>query len=99
MIECSKEKVFLSGAGRVFEVFSRSPAAWPLKLKRGNGEHEVEAQAAWGLDRQALEKHVVFDLSPLSRRMTTAEETVLAAPSPMSFNSAANADVVRRHQV
>jgi alpha-L-arabinofuranosidase len=109
VVECPKEKVFLSAAGLVFEMFSRSPAAWPLKLRLGNGEHGLEAQAAWSLDRQSLvlvvlnyaasEKQVVFDLSALGRKMATAEETVLTAPSPMSFHSAANSDVVRRHQV
>ena len=33
VLECPKEGVYLSAAGRVFELFSRSPAAWPLIIQ------------------------------------------------------------------
>src|SRR5665647_159433 len=49
VIECSKETVWLSAAGLVMELFSHSPAAWPLQLD-ANAENLMDrALTATGL--------------------------------------------------
>jgi len=106
VIECPKQEAFLSAAGRVFELFSRSPAAWPLKTELPADARDVVAQAAWDRDRKNLvlvilnyrnaEAKVDVDLSALDLRVTSAGITTLQADSLMSYNSSSNHDAVRR---
>ncbi|MBU0640298.1 MAG: hypothetical protein KKB50_15640 [Planctomycetes bacterium] len=54
VIECPKDSAYLSPAGHVFELFSRSPAAWPLELEIDAPRENVVVQAAWDQDHAAL---------------------------------------------
>ncbi len=103
VVECPKEGVYLSAAGRVFEVFSRSPAAWPLRLEgterfdNFDDGLDVAVQAAWDAEREGLCLFVVntraqrlelsFDLRDLERPFSTSRTTILRAPSPLTVNT------------
>jgi len=106
VFECPKEGVYLSAAGRVFELFSRSPAAWPLKIQGGRQTDELVVQAAWDAKKQALVLIVLnyenanlkipFDLTHLNLKAATVEISTLHAASPATFNSLAEPDAVKR---
>ena len=49
VVECSKETVWLSSAGLVMELFSRCPAAWPLRLDASSEDLMDRALTATGL--------------------------------------------------
>ena len=106
VIECPKERAFLSASGRAFELVSQSPAAWPLKL---NGYQETPAlavQVAWDIRRQALVFNVInagptylvapFNLAALKPVVTTVDISTLHAASPAAFNSVSNPEAVDR---
>ena len=42
VIECPKEKVYLSASGKIFELMSRSPAAWPLRIETDDSDREIK---------------------------------------------------------
>jgi alpha-L-arabinofuranosidase len=106
VIECAKEGVYLSASGRVLELMTRSPAAWPLRIEGMPETTELVAQAAWDADRKALvlvainylgnEQPFAFDLSSLDFKPKTAEATTLWAESLLSFNSLSRPDAVQR---
>lgn len=105
VIECSKSAVWLSAAGRVFELLSRSPGAWPLRA-RSDDAPGVVAQAAWNRERTALvvdvlncrttPEEVEIDLGALGLRPAGAELSALNAPSLAAHNSEAAPDTIRR---
>jgi len=106
VIECPKEGVYLSVAGRVFELFSRSPAAWPLTLEGTDALEHVVVQAAWDEHRESLclvvlnyrseRVEVTFDLGDLAKGFSTSETTVLCAPSLVAINTLENPDAIER---
>ena len=105
VIECPKEGCYLSATGKVFELFSVCPAAWPLKLESNGTDFNVVTQAAWDLPRERLvlialnyraeDAEVTWDLSQLGIQGKPATATVLSAPSAASFNTLENPDTVR----
>lgn len=106
VIECPKEGVFLSAAGRVFELFSRSPAAWPLRIECDGLPEGVHAQAALDANRAALclvvlnyrsdEVRLAFDLAALKQQFASARITVLSALSLVSYNTLDAPETVKR---
>jgi len=109
VIECAKDQVHLSAAGRVFELLSRSPAAWVLKLGGDAFDpqrDELIAQAAWDIERKSLvltvlnyrdvQMPVQFDLAALAGTFRRAEKRVLRAPSPASFNTVLDMETIKR---
>lgn len=112
VIESAKEGVHLSAVGRVMELFSRSPAAWPLKLESGklaeSGKFPegVHVQAAWDAERTSLclvvlnyrgeAVNVTFGWADLSRRFSAVESTVLQAASLIVYNTLAEPETITR---
>jgi len=106
VIECPKEGVWLSAAGRVFEIFSRSPAAWPLAIEGSDALEHVVVQAAWDEKRESLclvvinyrsePVEVAFDLGDLGKPFSTSETTVLRAPSLVTINTLEKPDAIER---
>lgn len=106
VIECPKERAFLSAAGRAFELVSQSPAAWPLKLQEYQETPTLAAQVAWDIRRQALVFNVVnsgptylvvpFNLGALKPVVTKVDISTLHAASPAAFNSVVNPEAVDR---
>ncbi|HOW72051.1 MAG TPA: hypothetical protein PKY77_15735 [Phycisphaerae bacterium] len=106
VIECPKERAFLSAAGRAFELVSQSPAAWPLKLQGYEETPNLVAQVAWDVRRQALVFNVVnsgatylvvpFNLAALKPVVTKVDISTLHAASPATFNSVSDPEAVDR---
>lgn len=108
VIECPKEGCYLSATGRVFELFSACPAAWPLRLESGVADSGVVTQAAWDAPRERLilialnyrreKTEILWDLSQLPIDAAGATVTVLSAPSAASFNTLENPDAVEKSE-
>jgi alpha-L-arabinofuranosidase len=108
VIECPKEKAFLSAAGRVLELFSQSPAAWPLELEGYKKDFEFQVQAAFSADRKRVVLTLLnyksqpaearFDLTALGLKLRSASVAELRADSPMAHNTPSNPDAVRRRE-
>lgn len=108
VIETPKEGAFVTAAGRAFELLSRTPAAWPLRIV--DYPHRLEpnfqVQAAWSLDKQKLVLYVLnrevqehsasFDLSELKRTFKRAEVSMLRADGPYVMNTLANPEAIER---
>jgi alpha-N-arabinofuranosidase len=109
VIECPKDNAYLSPAGHVFELFSRSPAAWPLELKLSQPRENVIVQAAWNESRTALclivlnynaaEAQLSFALDQLDKRFANCELTVMRAESLTAYASPADTCVVQREDL
>jgi hypothetical protein len=107
VIECAKEDVYLSAAGRMFELLSRSPAAWVLDLDNFKNNKKLKVQAAWDIDRRRLvlillnfqktPSPLTFDCRKLNFKPSQAEISILDAPSAASFNSLANQNAIKRN--
>jgi alpha-N-arabinofuranosidase len=107
VIECAKEDVYLSATGRMFELLSRSPAAWVLDLDNLKKNKELKVQAAWDIDRKQLvlivlnfqktEVPLTFDYQKLNLKPAQAQISILSAASAASFNSLANPDAIKRN--
>jgi len=105
VIECAKEAVIVSAAGRVFELFSRSTAAWPIKLE-GPQDQDLVVQAAWDLERKSLVIDVLnykgegvemaFDMSALGLLAREAGVAILHGSSLAARNSIVDPDAIRR---
>jgi len=107
-VETAKEAVYLNAAGRVLELISRSPSAWPLKLKGYDHDEyaDIQLHAAWDLSRERLVLYlwnvtggvadVSFELACLNRRFKSAQVSMLAAHSLLSFNSPESQNEIRR---
>lgn len=106
VIECAKEGVYLSAAGRVFELLSSSPAAWPLRLEGMEDTPGLVCQAAWDSGRNALvlialnyrgaKAPITFDFTPIGFKPRDAHVSILRAASPASFNSLKEPDAIFR---
>jgi alpha-N-arabinofuranosidase len=106
VMECPKEAVFLSAAGRVFELLSVSPAAWILESSSTDETGKTEVQAAWNLDRNALTMTIVnyldrkiafnLDFRQLNFKPTRANVSTLFAESLASFNAVGAPDTIQR---
>lgn len=106
VIECPKDAAYLSPAGHVFELFSRSPAACPLQLEISRPRENVVVQAAWNESHTALclvvlnynaeEVPLSFILGPLGRRFASCDLTVMQAESLTAYNTPANPCIVQR---
>jgi len=107
VIECAKEGVYLSAAGRVFELLSRSPAAWPLRCQGANAKDaSLLVQPAWDRDKKrvaiaalnyrAETATVEFDLSLLHCEASNAEIQCLYADSRAEFNTLSDPGRIKR---
>jgi alpha-N-arabinofuranosidase len=106
VIECPKDSAYLSPAGHVFELFSRSPAAWPLELEISGQRENVVVQAAWDKARTALCVVAInynaeavpfsFALGQLGKPFTSCQLTVMRAESLTAYNTPQNPCVVER---
>ena len=106
VIECPKDNAYLSPAGYVFELFSRSPAAWPLELELGQHPDQLIIQVAWNRSRTALclvavnynatEANLSLVLDPLGKRFAKCKRTILRADSLTAYNSPADTCIVQR---
>jgi len=106
VIECPKDSAYLSPVGHVFELFSRSPAAWVLESEISEAPENVVVQAAWNADRTALCVDVInynaeevplrCVLGQLGKRFATCELVVMRAESLTAYNTPANRCVVER---
>ncbi|MBN1917641.1 MAG: hypothetical protein JW889_07005 [Verrucomicrobia bacterium] len=107
VIECAKEGVCLSAVGRVMELFSRSPAAWPLKIEGDALPEGVHVQAAWDAGRTSLclvvlngrgeEVEVTFGFGSPAKPFSVVESTVLRAPSLVAHNTLAQPETITGH--
>lgn len=107
-LDTPKEGVYLTAAGRMLELFSRSPAAWPLALAGyvPDERAEFQLQAAWDRDRVRLVLSVLnmtgeprtaaFDLSALDRTFAAAQTARLEADSLIAMNTLARPETIRR---
>ena len=110
VIETPKEGVYLSAAGKAFELLAHSPAAWPLKIEgyNPNPRDHVQAQVAWDKERKRLVLYVFnmterpveqsFDLSALGGNFRTAQTRVLWADSLTTMNTLRNPNAIRREE-
>ena len=106
VIECAKEGVWLSAAGRAIELLTGSPAAWPLAHSVKRGHPNILFQPAWDREKRNLVLHVLnfggerveglFDLRALGFRADGAEVSILWADSLQVRNTLAKPDAVRR---
>ena len=105
VIECAKEGVWLSAAGRAIELLTGSPAAWPLAHSVKRGHPNIVFQAAWDRDKRSLVLQILnfggerveglFDLSALGFRAHEAEASTLWADSLQAQNTLANPEAVQ----
>jgi alpha-L-arabinofuranosidase len=106
VIECPKEAAFLSAAGKVMELYSASPAAWPLALEGVGRDFTFQVQASLSADRKLVVVDVLnyragavdaqVDLSALRLPLRAATFVELAADSPAAYNSVGQPGAVRR---
>jgi hypothetical protein len=104
VLECAKEGVWLSAAGKVFELYSSSPAKWPLKTERILPKG-LRVEAAFSLDKKRLVVDVIND-SPHSRKVDldladaghfgSGMATTLSAADPAARNSLNNPNAISR---
>lgn len=106
VIECAKEGVWLSAAGRVFELYSRSGAKWPLKLE-GVTPKGLRVEAAWTQDRLDLLVDVINDSAHVRKiavdltvvgNFRSGLATMLSANDPAARNSLAEPNAIRRSE-
>ena len=108
VIECPKDDAYLSPAGYVFELLSRSPAAWPLALEDSEATENLVIQAAWDQQRTALciimlnynavDARIEFALDRLGRRFSSCEQTMLRAESLTAYNTPDSHCIVQREE-
>jgi alpha-N-arabinofuranosidase len=106
VIECAKEGVWLSAAGRVFELLTGSPAAWPLAHSIRRGRPNILFQAAWDRDKKNLvlqilnfgreKTRLAVDWQALGFKARQAEVTSLWTGSLQAQNTLANPEAIRR---
>lgn len=97
IIECPKEKVFISAAGKVFELMSKSRAAWILKTDTLIDLEGVYAQSALSNDKKTLIIYLLnylpgntdlsFDLSAFDLEANEAGVKIINADGPFSTNT------------
>ena len=108
VIETPKEGVYLTAAGKVFELLSRSPSAWALTLSgyAPKVADEFQVQSAWDKTRRQLVLSIVnrtekprtadFDLAELKRTFRLATVSELSGDGFFAMNSLSQQDAVRR---
>jgi alpha-N-arabinofuranosidase len=106
IIECAKEGVWLSAAGRMFELVTGSPAAWPLEHKIRMAHPNVIFQAAWDKEKKSLVAELLnfgaerisvsLDFKSLGFKAGEARVSTLWADSLQAQNTLANPEAVRR---
>jgi alpha-N-arabinofuranosidase len=97
IIECPKEKVFISAVGRVFEMMSKSQAAWILKTDTLTNLKGIYTQSAISGDKKNLiiyllnylpsQPEISFDLSAFNPDAKEANIKTLFAEGPLSANT------------
>ena len=105
VIECAKEGVWLSAAGRTIELLTGSPAAWPLAHSIKRGHPNILFQAAWDRDKSNLVLYILnfgkektrlaLDWRALPFKGGKAEVSILWADSLQTQNPLDNPDAVR----
>lgn len=107
-IETPKEGAILTGPGYVFELMSRSPAAWLLEIERYQAVRTdtVQVQTAWDAKRENLVIHMLnrgptdarfeFDLSALGRIFTGGEQVCLSAADTLTVETAKSLGNIHR---
>jgi len=105
VIECAKEGVWLSAAGRAIELLTGSPAAWPLAHSIKRGHPNILFQAAWDRDKSNLVLYILnfgkektrlaLDWRALPFKGGKAEVNILWADSLQTQNTLGNPDAVR----
>ena len=106
VIECTKDDAYLSPVGHVFELFSRSPAARPLQLEIERKPENVEIQASWDENRNALclvvlnynseQFNFKFALGQLGKSFSRCDLTVMRADSLTAYNTPGRTCIVER---
>jgi alpha-L-arabinofuranosidase len=106
VIECAKEGVWLSAAGRAIEMLTGSPAAWPLAHTVKHGHPNMLFQAAWDRDKKNLVLYVLnfgkektrlaLQWRALPFKAGQAEISTLWAESLQTQNTLSNPDAIRR---
>ena len=106
VIECAKEGVWLSAAGRAIELMTASPAAWPLKQMVRAAQPGILSQAAWDKNKERLVLEIInfnadsidaaFDLGALGFPPRRAAVSTLAADSLQARNTLADPNAIRR---
>jgi len=108
VIDTPKEGAYLTAAGRVFELLSRTPATWPLAIEgyESDSRADFQIQAAWDSNRKRLvlyvfnmtadEQTATFNLTPLDRTFTQIEMSRLFADSLTEMNTFEHQDTVKR---
>jgi alpha-N-arabinofuranosidase len=100
IIECTKDTVFISSAGRIFELMSKSKAAWVLKtdtLTNLNGVF-VQATTTTGKDKIILyflnyhpvQSQVNLDLSAFKVTSKDAVVKIVSGEGPFSANTSSD---------
>ncbi len=107
-IECAKEGVWISAAGRMLEMMTRSPAAWPLEHKVRTADPNIVFQAAWDKEKTGLVLQILnfgkeriwisADFKALGFAPRQARTEVLWADSLQSRNTLLKPDAVRREE-
>ena len=107
-IECSKDGVWLSAAGRMLEMMTGSPAAWPLEHRVRTADPNVLLQAAWDKEKRGLVLQLInfgkenvraaFDLKALGFAPRRAKIAVLWADSLQARNTLADPGAVRHEE-
>jgi alpha-L-arabinofuranosidase len=105
VIECAKEGVWLSAAGRALELLTRSPAAWPLAHSVKIGHPDIVFQPAWDRAKRNVVLQILnfggkrveafFDFRAIGFRAGEAEVSTLWADSLQAQNTLANPEAVR----
>ncbi len=105
IIECPKEASFLSATGRVFELFSTSPAAWALKLEQLEPVPGLQWQAAWDMNHERLIVYVLnynahpamvrVDIGALGKTFSHCNTKQVYAESLSARNSVTDPDAVK----
>ena len=108
-IESPKEGVYMSAAGPVFELLSRSPASRPLRLKgyTPDARDAVKVQVAWdrnrknlvliAINRHEVERSVTLDLAAVRARFSKAQISILRAKSVDTCNTLEKPDAIQRN--
>jgi len=106
IIECPKDTVFISAAGRAFELMSHSPVSWILRIDQDTKIKGVYTQAGISNDRKQLVVYVMnynnegkkIRINPgnYSLAGNTISVNEVYAASPFSSNTVKHPDEIHR---
>ena len=104
IIECPKDTVFISSAGRVFELMSKSKSAWVLKTDTLTGDNGIYLQATTTANKDKLifyilnyhstQSRIDIDLSAFKVTSREAEIKTISAEGPFSANTSLNFNTI-----